>query len=395
MSKYQLQTALQHIGQAEFDEHTGAAPVAMPAMRSSTVRFRSLAHLEQAFEDLKKGGRAVVYGRGGLDTHRALEDVFCELENGVYSALVPSGMAAISLGVLSFVQQGDHILVSDNAYAPVRSLDSGLLQRMGIEVSYCEPTVDGFKAALRPNTKILYLESPGSLLMQMLDLPALTAFAREHGLISVADNTWGSGLQYQPLNLGADVSVIAATKYISGHSDFLMGAVVTNREDLVPALRTCHYALGYSVSADDVWLALRGVRTMPIRMRESAASALKVCEALSTWAEVEQIYFPAWPQDPGHQLWLRDATGSNGILSFSLNTDPARAARFVDQLQLFAIGFSWGGFESLVQLVDNQTLSQHSYWQNQQRPLIRLHVGLEHVDDLIADLEQAWAKSAL
>lgn len=395
MNKYQLQTALQHIGQAEFDEHTGAAPVAMPAMRSSTVRFRSLAHLEQAFEDLKKGGRAVVYGRGGLDTHRALEDVFCELENGVYSALVPSGMAAISLGVLSFVQQGDHILVSDNAYAPVRSLDSGLLQRMGIEVSYCEPTVEGFKAALRPNTKILYLESPGSLLMQMLDLPALTAFAREHGLISVADNTWGSGLQYQPLNLGADVSVIAATKYISGHSDFLMGAVVTNREDLVPALRTCHYALGYSVSADDVWLALRGVRTMPIRMRESAASALKVCEALSTWAEVEQIYFPAWPQDPGHQLWLRDATGSNGILSFSLNTDPARAARFVDQLQLFAIGFSWGGFESLVQLVDNQTLSQHSYWQNQQRPLIRLHVGLEHVDDLIADLEQAWAKSAL
>lgn len=395
MSKYQLQTALQHIGQAEFDEHTGAAPVAMPAMRSSTVRFRSLAHLEQAFEDLKKGGRAVVYGRGGLDTHRALEDVFCELENGVYSALVPSGMAAISLGVLSFVQQGDHILVSDNAYAPVRSLDSGLLQRMGIEVSYCEPTVEGFKAALRPNTKVLYLESPGSLLMQMLDLPALTAFAREHGLISVADNTWGSGLQYQPLNLGADVSVIAATKYISGHSDFLMGAVVTNREDLVPALRTCHYALGYSVSADDVWLALRGVRTMPIRMRESAASALKVCEALSTWAEVEQIYFPAWPQDPGHQFWLRDATGSNGILSFSLNTDPARAARFVDQLQLFAIGFSWGGFESLVQLVDNQTLSQHSYWQNQQRPLIRLHVGLEHVDDLIADLEQAWAKSAL
>ena len=395
MSKYQLQTALQHIGQAEFDEHTGAAPVAMPAMRSSTVRFRSLAHLEQAFEDLKKGGRAVVYGRGGLDTHRALEDVFCELENGVYSALVPSGMAAISLGVLSFVQQGDHILVSDNAYAPVRSLDSGLLQRMGIEVSYCEPTVEGFKAALRPNTKVLYLESPGSLLMQMLDLPALTAFAREHGLISVADNTWGSGLQYQPLNLGADVSVIAATKYISGHSDFLMGAVVTNREDLVPALRTCHYALGYSVSADDVWLALRGVRTMPIRMRESAASALKVCEALSTWAEVEQIYFPAWPQDPGHQLWLRDATGSNGILSFSLNTDPARAARFVDQLQLFAIGFSWGGFESLVQLVDSQTLSQHSYWQNQQRPLIRLHIGLEHVDDLIADLEQAWVKSAL
>lgn len=395
MSKYHLQTTLQHLGQAQFDEQTGVAPVALPSMRTSTVRFKSLAHLDQAFTDLKQGGRSVVYGRGGLDTHRALEDVFCELEEGEYSVLVPSGMAAISLGLLSFLQQGDHVLVSDSAYAPVRMLDSGLLKRMGIEVTYCEPTVAAFKAALRPNTKVLYLESPGSLLMQMLDLPALTAFAREHGLVSVADNTWGSGLHYQPLMLGADVSVIAATKYISGHSDFLMGAVVTNREDLVPAIRECHYALGYSVSADDVWLALRGVRTLPIRMRESAASALKVCEALSTWPEVKQIYFPAWPQDPGHQLWLRDATGSNGILSFSLDTDLARATRFVDQLQLFGIGFSWGGFESLVQLVDNASLSAHSYWQNQSCPLIRLHIGLEQVDDLIADLQQAWSKSAL
>ncbi len=393
MSKHQIQTVLQHIGQANFDESTGAAPVAMPAMRSSTVRFKSLAHLERAMQDLQQGGRSVVYGRGGMDTHRALEDLCCELEGGVKSLLVPSGMAAISLGILSFVQQGDHVLVADSAYAPVRMLDSWLLQRMGIEISYCEPTVAAFTEALRPNTKVLYLESPGSLLMQMLDLPALTAFAREHGLISVADNTWGSGLQYQPLQLGADVSVIAATKYISGHSDFLMGVVVTNREDLVPALSQCHYALGYSVSADDVWLALRGARTMPIRMRESADSALKVCETLATWPEVERIYFPAWHQDPGHAVWQRDANGSNGILSFSLNTDPARAARFVDQLKLFGIGFSWGGFESLVQLVDTSTLKHHSYWQNQDTPLIRLHIGLEDVNDLIADLQQAWQQS--
>lgn len=394
MNKHHLQTVLQHAGQANFDNSTGAAPVAMPSMRTSTVRFKSLAHLERAMHDQAQGGRSVVYGRAGMDTHRALEDVFCELEEGTQALLVPSGMAAISLGVLSFVKHGDHILVADSAYAPVRALDSGFLNKIGVEVSYCEPTVEGFQAALRPNTKVLYLESPGSLLLQMLDLPALSAFAKTHGLITVADNTWGSGLHYQPLRLGIDVAVISATKYIGGHSDFLMGAVVTARADLADALAQCHYALGYSVSADDVWLALRGVRTLPIRMRETSANAMKVCEALALWPEVQQIYHPAWPQDPGHALWLRDATGSNGVLSVRLATDPERAVRFVNGLRLFGIGFSWGGFESLVQLVDAKTLSHHSYWQGNTSPLIRLHIGLEQPEDLIADLNQAWALSA-
>lgn len=394
MNKHHLQTVLQHAGQANFDKSTGAAPVAMPSMRTSTVRFKSLAHLERAMHDQAQGGRSVVYGRAGMDTHRALEDVFCELEEGTQALLVPSGMAAISLGVLSFVKHGDHILVADSAYAPVRALDSGFLNKIGVEVSYCEPTVEGFQAALRPNTKVLYLESPGSLLLQMLDLPALSAFAKTHGLITVADNTWGSGLHYQPLRLGIDVAVISATKYIGGHSDFLMGAVVTARADLADALAQCHYALGYSVSADDVWLALRGVRTLPIRMRETSANAMKVCEALALWPEVQQIYHPAWPQDPGHALWLRDATGSNGVLSVRLATDSERAVRFVNGLRLFGIGFSWGGFESLVQLVDAKTLSHHSYWQGNTSPLIRLHIGLEQPEDLIADLNQAWALSA-
>lgn len=394
MNKHHLQTVLQHVGQANFDPNTGAAPVAMPSMRTSTVRFKSLADLEQAMSNQHRGGRSVVYGRAGMDTHRALEDVFCELEDGKHAFLVPSGMAAISLGVLSFVEHGDHILVADSAYAPVRALDSGYLKKIGVEVSYCEPKVEAFQAALRPNTKMLYVESPGSLLLQMLDLPALSAFAKEHGLITVADNTWGSGLHYQPLRLGIDVAVISATKYIGGHSDFLMGAVVTARTDLVAHLQECHYALGYSVSADDVWLALRGVRTLPIRMRESATNAIKVCEALAQWPEIQQIYHPAWPNDPGHALWLRDATGSNGVLSVQLATDPERAVRFVNGLRLFGIGFSWGGFESLVQLVDTKTLTHHSYWQGHTSPLVRLHIGLEQPEDLIADLTQAWALSA-
>lgn len=389
-----INTFLQHAGQAEFNEKTGAAPVALPSMRTSTVRFKSLGHLDQAIKDREAGGRGVIYGRVGMDTHRALEDVFCELEAGERAFLVPSGMAAITLALMSFASQGDHILAADCSYGPVHSLDSQVLQRMGIMTSYCEPTVETFRAALQPNTTILYVESPGSLLMQTLDMPALAQFAAEHNLILMTDNTWGSGLIYQPLSLGADVSVIAGTKYIGGHSDLMLGAVVAKDETHIAKLLACHYAMGFSVSADDAWLALRGVRTMPIRMRETAANALQVCEALSTWPEVNQIYHPAWKNDSYHDLWQRDAMGSNGMLAFSLNVDMDRARRFVDALNLFAIGYSWGGFESLVQLVEPSYVASHAYWQaGKGGVLIRLHTGLENAEELIADLNHAFAVS--
>lgn len=388
-----LHTFLQHVGQADFDSHTGAAPVALPSMRTSTVRFKSLDHLDQAAKDRAVGGRSVVYGRAGMDNHRALEDVFCELEAGTHAFLVPSGMAAISLAVMSLVSQGDHIIAVDCAYGPVHALDTHMLQRMGVSTSYCAPSVKGAEAALTPNTKVLYLESPGSLLMQMIDMPALAAFAADHGLIVITDNTWGSGLIYQPLSLGADVSVVAGTKYVSGHSDLLIGAVIVKDDAIAAKINACNYALGYSVSADDVWLALRGVRTMPLRMRECARNALRVCEALSTWPEVKKIYHPAWKGDAHHALWQRDATGSNGLLAVSLDIDKAQARCLVDALELFGIGFSWGGFESLVQLVDPAAVAQHSYWGNSSATLLRLHIGLEHADDLIADLEQALAQA--
>lgn len=393
-TKPHVQTFLQHIGQAEFDAQTGAAPVALPAMRTSTVRFKSLADLDQATADRNRGGRSVVYGRAGMDTHRALEDVFCELEAGHRAFLVPSGMAAISLALMAVLSQGDHVLVADCAYGPVRTLDQSVLQRMGVSATYCAPTVEAFKGALQANTKVLYVESPGSLLIQMLDMPALAAFAQEHGLLLLTDNTWGSGLIYQPLTLGADVSIVAGTKYIGGHSDLMLGAVIAKDEITAQRIQACHYALGFSVSADDAWLALRGVRTLPIRLRESAANALRVCEALAAWPEVARIYHPAWQDDTYHALWQRDATGSNGLLAFSLNVDQARARRFVDALQLFGIGFSWGGFESLVQLVEPSSVACHAYWDGGSAVLIRLHIGLESVDDLIADLERAFELSA-
>ena len=208
-SSSHLDTRLQHTGLAEFDPETGAAPVAMPSVRTSTVRFKSLADLDRAQKALMQGQRSPVYGRGGLETHAALEQVFCELENAERSFLVPSGMAAIVLGISAFVKHGDHVLVTDSAYAPVRAYDKGLARRMGVEITYVKPDLASVKAAIKANTKVLYMESPGSLLMEMIDTPALAALAREHDLISVIDNTWGSGYVYRPLDLGVQVSVVA------------------------------------------------------------------------------------------------------------------------------------------------------------------------------------------
>lgn len=384
-----LDTLLQHTGLAEFDSESGAAPVALPSMRTSTVRFRDLDALDAAHAARSRGERGVTYGRVGMDTHAALEDVFCKLEGGTHAVLAPSGMAAITLTMLALLNAGDHVLVADCAYGPVRNLDAAVLQRFGVSVTYCKGTVAELDDHRRPETRMVYVESPGSLLFEMLDMPAIAQFAQQHDLLMAADNTWGSGYIYQPLTLGADISVIAGTKYVGGHSDLMLGAVVVKDAELAKRLAANHYALGLHVSADDAWLALRGVRTLPIRMKESARNALAVCEFLAAQPEVDRIYHPAWPQDPGHAIWKRDCTGSNGMLSVSLKLDAAAARSFVNALQLFGIGYSWGGFESLVQLVEPAGLKGHSYWPNDGLPVVRLHIGLESAEDLITDLRQA------
>ncbi len=389
-----LDTLLQHTGLAAFDPDTGAAPVALPSMRTSTVRFRDLDALDAAHAARSNGERRVTYGRVGMDTHAALEDVFCRLEGGERTFLASSGLAAITLSMLALLDAGDHVLISDSAYGPVRTLDSTVLSRFGVETTYCRGTVDSFEAQRRPETRMLYVESPGSLLFEMLDLPALAAYARKHGLLLVVDNTWGSGYIYQPLALGADVSVVAGTKYVGGHSDLMLGAVIVKDAALAKRIGENHYALGMSVSSDDAWLALRGVRTLPIRMKECARNALAVCEFLATRPEVARIYHPAWPQDPGHALWKRDCSGSNGMLAVALKIDAAAARRFVNALQLFGIGYSWGGFESLVQLVEPAALKVHGYWPNDGQPVVRLHIGLEDAADLAADIAQALQAAA-
>ena len=387
-----LETRLLHTGIAEFNPKTGLAPVALPPVRTSTVRFQNLEALDAVVAQRQAGGRPSTYGRPGRDTHIALEEVFCELEGAQRSFLAPSGLSAITLVFLALLSKGDHVVVADCVYGPVRYLDKTVLSRMGIEVTYCRGTPQDMRAHLRPETRMVYVESPGSLLLEMLDLPALSAFAREQGLPLVVDNTWGAGYAYRPLELGAHVSVVAGTKYIGGHADLMLGAVAVADESLIPIINDTHYALGYTVSADDAWLALRGVRTLPLRMRQHAQSALEICRFLASRPEVARIFHPAWRDDPGHDLWQRDCLGSNGLMSVELKLNHEQGRRFVDALRLFSIGFSWGGFESLVQWVEPPSLTPHSYWQSGgDTTVVRLHIGLEAVEDLRADLERAFA----
>jgi cystathionine beta-lyase len=305
-------------------------------------------------------------------------------------------MAAISMTLMALLSQGDHALVVDSVYGPVRYLHKTILTRMGVSMDFVRGDLASLQAALRPETRVLYLESPGSLLMEMLDLPALARWAHERGLTVVADNTWGSGYIYRPLALGADVSVIAATKYVGGHSDLMLGAAVASDPALIGRLHETHYALGNTVSADDAWLALRGARTLGVRLRACAEHALEVCRWLDAQPQVSRIFFPAWPDDAGHALWRRDATGSNGLLSVAVDFDMAQVRRLIDGLRLFGIGYSWGGYESLVTQVEPSVLASHGYWASvadarmKAGTVLRLHIGLEDPADLIADLAQAF-----
>ena len=391
---HSLLTKLAHLGTAPCDEDHPVAPVALPSIRTSTVRFNTVADLQETYRRKNAGERIAGYGRGGMATHAAFAEMMCALEGGERTFLAPSGLGAISMVLLSLLSAGDHMLAADCVYGPVRVMQDTVLKRMNISTTFCSFTdVDSLEQHLQPTTRILYLESPGSLLFEMLDVPALVAFAKKHNLIVVADNTWGSGMAYRPLDLGVDISLVAVTKYIGGHSDLLMGAVVVKGTELIKRIDTNQYALGYSVSADDVWLALRGARTLDVRMQRHALNALAVCDFFAQQAETLQIYHPAYAQDKKHALWQRDAIGSNGMMSVALNLSKKQTEVFVNALELFSIGYSWGGYESLVEMVGTDYMPQHAYWNKDYPSLVRLHIGMEYVGDLIDDLEQALNKS--
>lgn len=381
-------TRLLHAGAPALRDGTG--PVNVPVVRTSTVRFASQQELDARHHRRAAGERIATYGRHGLDTHQALEDALTTLEGGHRAFLAPSGLSAITLVLLGLLGPGDHALVSDSVYAPVRRVDKTLLQRLGITLEYFSPAHDDLDARIRPETRLVYLESPSSLLFEVLDLPRLTAIARARGVPVAVDNTWSGGWFLQPLRLGANLSIQASTKYIAGHSDVMQGAVVVDSPALAERIASAHEALGLTVGADDAYLALRGLRTLPVRLAQHERNATEVAQWLQAHPQVGRVFYPALPEDPGHALWRRDFSGASGLVSFALRGgDASRAAAFVDALRLFALGASWGGYESLALIAAPERLREHRSWQGD-APVIRLHIGLEDPRDLLADLDQAF-----
>jgi cystathionine beta-lyase len=376
--------------------HAGRGPgyaegiVNPPVWRASTILFDTLADLDAA---IKAPDDGLYYGRRGTPTQWALENALTGLEPGAAGTkLYPSGVAAITTSLLAVVKAGDHVLITDSAYEPSRQFGDQLLKRLGVEVGYFDPLIGGDIAALiRPETSAILLESPGSLSFEIQDIPAITAVARARGVVTMIDNTWATPLRLQPLALGCDISIQALTKYVGGHSDLMMGSA-TATPALWPRLKAATYRLGHSVSADDASLALRGLRTLSLRLDRQEASALAVARWLEAHPAVDRVWHPALPSHPSHALWQRDFSGATGLFSFVLKRGSrADTAALIDGLAHFGIGFSWGGYESLalpVELTGIRTATDMPL----PGPIIRLSIGLEDPADLIADLEQGLAR---
>ena len=367
--------------------------VNVPVVRASTVVFDTVNELKHA--TAKRGEQVPYYGRRGTQTHFAFSDAICELEGGAGCALYPCGAAAISGALLAFLKSGDHLLMVDSVYEPTRALCDKLLKNLGIETTYYDPLSGAaIEGLIRPNTKVIFLESPGSISMEVQDVPAICAVAKKHDVLVMLDNTWASPLLFKPFSHGVDVSIQAATKYIVGHSDVMLGTASAN-EKYWPQLREASYLLGYCASADDVYLAARGLRTIGIRLKQHQQNTLEVLNYLQQRPEIERILHPSLPDHPGHAEFKRDFSGSNGLLSLVLKQGDAKAVTaFVEGMQFFKMGFSWGGYESLVTFNLNlQSIRTATQWPYA-GPVIRLHIGLEDPADLIADLAAAFDRFA-
>ncbi|MDB5452241.1 MAG: metC [Caulobacteraceae bacterium] len=351
-----------------------------PIQRGSTV----LASSAKALYD----GSEVTYGRLGLEPHAALAEALAQLEGAVGTCLYPSGLAAVTGTLLALLRSGDDILVVDTIYDPSRRFCDTHLKRYGVATRYFDPrlSTDEIIALAGPKTRLMLMESPGSLTLEMLDAPALCAAARERKIISVVDGTYGAGVLTKPLALGADVSVQALTKYVGGHADVFMGAASVRDRVLYNRLHESQVQLGWACSPDDVYLMLRGLRTVHTRLARHGASALVVADWLAGQPEVAEVLCPALPGARGHDLFRRDYSGPNGLLSFVLQRKPDAAVEaFLDALELFGLGFSWGGFESLAINCDPQ-FKRRTAKPDYGGPVVRLHIGLEDPQDLIADI---------
>ncbi len=384
--KLKLDTLLTRVGR-DPQSHYGA--VNTPVVRTSTVIHPDVASYESVDPNDYKAMR---YGTLGTPTTFALEDAIARLEGGHAAVALPSGLAAISAALCAFAKSGDHLLISDSVYGPTREFCERRLKPFGVEVEYYDPLISsGISALIRPNTAAVFCEAPGSLTFEMQDIPAIAAAAHAKNVPVLADNTWGTPYFFQSFEHGVDVSIHAATKYIVGHADALLGVIVTT-EPYWLKVRRCVADFGFCVSPEDCYLALRGLRTLGVRLKHQMESALEVARWLTTRPEVLRVLYPALESDPGHALWKRDFSGAASLFSVILKPVARESvAVLIDALKVFSIGVSWGGYESLAIRADVRKIRSATRW-NPGGPLIRLHIGLEDPDDLIADLEQALAR---
>jgi cystathionine beta-lyase len=352
-----------------------------PIYRGSTILAASAA-------EYRDRSRPYQYGRQQSPTISSLEEAWSELSGAAGTVVVPSGLAAVTTALLAVTRAGGHLLVTDSAYYPTRRFCQRFLQRYGVETTFYDPGIGaGIEALIRPETTAVYVESPGSLTFEVQDVPAIAEAAHRHGAAVVMDNTWATPLLFDAHAKGVDLCIEAGTKYVSGASDMMLGLVSARQEHLRP-LRDAYTDLGNGPGPEDVFLALRGLRSLALRLAQHQQSALRVADWLSRQQQVERVLHPALPGAPGHELWARDFTGASGLFSVVLRPAlPASVDAFVDGLSLFGIGASWGGYESLVTPFDCTPIRSPGSW-TPRGPALRFHIGLEDPDDLIADLAE-------
>ncbi|MFO1123191.1 MAG: cystathionine beta-lyase [Hyphomicrobiales bacterium] len=363
----------------DYAEHGFVNPA---VYHGSTVLFPTAASLHDR-------SQTYVYGRRGTPTSRAVEEAVALVEGGHNAKMLPSGLAAITTALLAFLKSGDHLLMVDTVYQPARLLCDGVLRKLGIETSYYDPLIGrGIAALMRPNTRVVYCESPGSQTMEVQDIAALAEAAHRGGAVAMIDNTWSAGHYFKAFDHGCDVSIQAATKYLVGHSDAMMGTVTCNAETW-PAFKEAYESMGQFAGPDDMYLTLRGIHTLDVRLERHMRNATAVAEWLRGRDEVETVLYPALSNAPGHDQWKRDFSGASGLFSIVLKPcSDAAADAFLDRLTLFGMGYSWGGFESLA--VPFRPQRTATTW-TPPGPCVRFHIGLESPDDLIADLGEGFA----
>ena len=356
-----------------------------PVFHASTILSPNLSDWEQKTIDRANDIQGTYYGRSGTPTTHALQDALALLENAHRCLVFSSGLAACTAALLAYLSAGDHVLIPDNVYGPVRIVSGRLLKRYGVTTTFYDPLAGAdIERLIQPNTKVVYVESPGSLTFEVPDIPAIASVAHARDAVVMMDNTWATPLYFKALDHGVDVSIQAATKYVVGHSDAMLGTVSCT-EEAWPKLKSAHYDLGQTAGPDDLYLAQRGLRTMAVRLRQHWQTGLALAEWLKARPEIERVLHPALPDDPGYALWKRDFKGASGLFGVVLKpvAEP-RFRAFIDGLRLFGLGASWGGYESLIMPFEPERTARRWPYEG---PCVRIHAGLEHIDDLIGDLE--------